>query len=736
MSLLQVTGLVKEYSEPQWFALRVPTDFGASRVAKIFLLCILFFFGSAVVIPAHASPSGDNASQGEHLFQTRNFDAAFEKFKAVQTDPYASPADLSLSRCRTGIIYSIRDDQKQARSFLELSLSSNSLSESVSPLCFYALLQIYVLDKSYSDARSLMQRFPNPLFPAQYKSRVYALGIEVGRQLKDLEFELSQLDKLSRLMERSQIDFVDLKILGDWKMTQEQVRQRLGEARKAAVPATPVPTSAPVVAETKEPSSAISEETPKPAENSSSVKDPSLWNSSAGKPEGESRDALSPLRAFREGRIDAAARDLSELISSKAGLAQWSAQIPYDLMRERADSLSKDDPRHMRMGVILPRGAGMFVRLQLRALKGIAAFLNSRAARGVDYQVFVKTVPNDSGASEKAAVELILKDKVHAIIGPFHGAQVVGAASAASFFGVPIYALGPVTSSQEYDSAFVVRMGTLAQSQARAQVQLLKRQNRKTVAVLSPADGYGVEMVKAFEAACKVEGLQVQRVEYVDEFLEIFQEPVKSLLGPQDGKNRGPEYWKLVADARKKAAQEKRKFDPTSIKAPAFVPFNALFVPDSLDRVRLIANTFAFFDARTIRFLGDRTWQEAGGRQSVADQFLNGARVPVPKSGAFLAYLRRELSAGESVLDIERQAFDSLLLARTAQYKSAGNNPARIAAALQDKDFSADGASKYGAVDESGEPMIQFEISQYHNGIVLSPNSVSAEESNPEESGE
>lgn len=152
------------------------------------------------------------------------------------------------------------------------------------------------------------------------------------------------------------------------------------------------------------------------------------------------------------------------------------------------------------------------------------------------------------------------------------------------------------------------------------------------------------------------------------------------------------------------------------------MPFNALFVPDSLDRVRLIANTFAFFDARTIRFLGDRTWQEAGGRQSVADQFLNGARVPVPKSGSFLPFLRRELSAGESVLDIERQAFDSFLLARTAHYKSGGNNPAKLVLAMQEKDFAADGASKYGHLEESGEPQIQFEISQYYNGSVLSPN--------------
>ncbi|MEY3901152.1 MAG: hypothetical protein RL189_458 [Pseudomonadota bacterium] len=668
--------------------------------------------------------SAEAAAQAEHLFQTRNFDTAFEKFRDIQSNPYTAPADLALSRCRIGIIYSIRDDQKQARYNLELSLSSNSLNPSVLPLCYYALAQIYVMDKSYADARSLMQKYPDPVFPAQYKARVYALGVEVAKKLNDLEFEISQLERLARVMEIGGIRKVELKILGDWSITLAEVKQRLGETNKAATAPAAEPAKPAIIAEQPSIPANTANAAQQPARDESATRSPSN-SSTAVDPRGSSpafKDLLSSLRALREGQFQIAETEAREARVESTSSRALAVQLPFEQIRERADSLLKDDPRHMRFGLILPTGSGTYARLQLRALKGVAAFLNSRAARDVDYQVFVKTVSNDSGASERAALDLILKDKVHALIGPFHGAQLAGAATSASFFGVPLYALGPVTSAREYDPNFIIRMGTLAQSQARAQVQFLKRQNRKTVAIMSPTDGYGVEMAKAFEAVCKNEGLQIQRVEFVDESTEIFQEPVKSLLGPQDGKNRGAEYWRLVAEAKKKAAQEKRKFDPSTIKAPANVPFSALFVPDSLDRVRLIANTFAFFDARSVRFLGDRTWQEAGGKQSIADQFLNGARVPVPTSGAFLPFLRRELSAGDSVLDIERQAFDSLLLARTAQYKAGGNNPAKLAMAMQAQDFSADGASKYGPVDVSGEPSIQFEITQYYNGSVLSPN--------------
>lgn len=692
--------------------------------------CAAVSFSSAHT--AFANASADAVAQAEHLFQTRSFDSAFEKFKSIQADAYASPADLALSRCRLGIIYSIRDEQKQARNHLELSLSSNALQAPFVPLCYYALVQIYVMDKSFSEARSLMQRYPDPVFPAQYKARVFAIGVEVARQLKDLESEVAYLERLARVMERAGLDKVDLKILGDWSISLADIKKRLGEAQKPASEPTPVAQqSAP--AEKLEDKSAVPVNTAKAPEiteaapsSTLSIKASTPAASSQVQSEVQngplSRDILSALRAMRDGQLDVAASEAREPKPTLTSEKLLAGHLQLEQVRERAENLLKDDPRHMRIGLILPRGTGTIARLQLRALKGVSAFLNSRAVKDVDYQVFVRTVANDSGASEQAAVELILKDKVHAIVGPFHGAQTAGALTTAAFLGVPLYALGPATAAREFDSNFNIRMGTLANSQARAQVEFLKQQNRKSVAILSPTDGYGVEMSKAFEAVCKAEGLQIQRIEFVDEYADVFQEPVKALLGPQDGKNRGPEYAKLVAEARKKAAQEKRKFDPSAIKAPANVPFSALFVPDSLDRARLVANTFAFFDARNVRYLGDRTWQEAGGRQSIADQFLNGARVPVAKAGAFLPFLRRELAAGESVLDIERQAFDSLLLTRTAHYKAGGNNPAKLARALQAADFLADGAGKYGPVDASGEPSLQFDISQYHNGSVLSPN--------------
>lgn len=480
----------------QWFGLLARINKLLSRLAGCSLkaLFLILLIGSMPI--AAASSSQDALSQGEHQFQIRNFDAAFIKFKEVQANPEANASDLSLARCRLGIIYSIRDDQKQARSFLELAVSSNSLPESVSPLCFYALVQIYVIDKSYAEARDLIKKYPDPAFPALYKARVFALGSEVGRQLKDIPFEISQLEKLSRVMDIASISKVELKILGDWAVTKADVKQRLGEASKPKADPVPVqvsPTPSPEVAASPSPEAALIAK----AEEKLSTQ-----NSSS--PNLESRDGqqdlFSAFKHFRTGHLQGAASDLRELTGPL--LTKMNPELQVEAIKERAETLMKDDPRKMRVGLILPLGSGVFARLQLRAMKGLSAFLNSKAAKDVDYQVFVKTVSNDAGAAEEAASDLILKEKVHLIVGPFHGGQVIGAATVASFYGVPVFTLGPVTYAQEYDPAFVLRMGTLAVSQARPQVEYLKQKNRKIVAVMSPSDGYGVEMTRAFEAVC------------------------------------------------------------------------------------------------------------------------------------------------------------------------------------------------------------------------------------------
>jgi len=100
-------------------------------------------------------------------------------------------------------------------------------------------------------------------------------------------------------------------------------------------------------------------------------------------------DLFGPFKQMRAGHLETV---LAQLQSSNAQMLQRIyPNIPLDAIKDRADQLLKDDPRQVRIGLLLPVGGGVFSRLQLRALKGVSAFLKSRAAREVDYQIFVKT---------------------------------------------------------------------------------------------------------------------------------------------------------------------------------------------------------------------------------------------------------------------------------------------------------------------------------------------------------
>jgi len=260
-------------------------------------------------------------------------------------------------------------------------------------------------------------------------------------------------------------------------------------------------------------------------------------------------------------------------------------------------------------------------------------------------------------------------------------------------------------------------MGVLARSQAEAHVRHLQDDVRfETAGVLAPNDSYGYEMAGAFVHVAKRRQFALDRVTYFDVTKDVFQDPVLAALGPQDAESRRDEFKVLEKELKKKAAGEKRKYDPNDIKLPARVAFDALYVPDVLSRAKIIATTFAFNEAKNVRFLGDRTWPETPSRASLADQFLNGSRAPQLSTGSFLSYLRRETNTPEGPLDLERQTFDSLILVRQAQFKASGNNGAKLMNAMRAPDFSVEGTAAYGAIDEKGEPFARMTLFGYKNG--------------------
>jgi hypothetical protein len=240
-------------------------------------------------------------------------------------------------------------------------------------------------------------------------------------------------------------------------------------------------------------------------------------------------------------------------------------------------------------------------------------------------------------------------------------------------------------------------------------------------AILAPNDPYGFEAASQFANVAREASLPVQLVRHYSASSDVFKEDVNAVVGPQDTEARAEELEQQIELAREKAKKEKKHFDPKKVMLAPILPFDVLLVPDSLSRVKVIASTFAFFGSPHVKILGDRQWADsATGRSSLADPFMNGARVPVPLDGDFLSFLRKDLGSPAAYLDLERQVFDALVLLRTAQFRAGGTSGGKMLRAMHDKDWSARGTMVFGPVDDTGEPSVKFSIMNYQSGKITS----------------
>ncbi len=692
--------MAKECCVPQWFAWRHPTKDRSflnfpNKYLK-FLACLLGFYFSLHQFYLHAQSSPLDAA--EELFSKGQNDLALKKFEEVAKNPFGTSRDLSFARCRIGVIESINGDFETSRKNLENSLSSGALIKKHVSLCFYALLQIYVIQEANIEARTLLKKYPDPIFTPIYLARIWALGAEVGRRLQDSRTEVVYLQKLLALLEGQKLREVDLKILGDRKVTLAEVKSRLGVENKS-ISEEPVKHS-----EKKQPQTTAS-----PAAVASNHISSSVFSSASNS------DDWDAIKALSSGDSKTAA----PLFAKIKSLNSFGISIPIEKINARLQSLNSDKPRMMRVGILLPWGP-QFTKYKHRILRAVSAFSGSPAAQDVSFSYFIRGIGSDVGAAEQGALSLILEEKVHIILGPISGHQTMGALNSAQLFGVPLFALGPVSFSPEIFTKNIVRMGVLAKSQAHLLVPHLQNDlGFKNVAILAANDAYGAEMAGAFNAVCQESNFAVEQMRYYDVNQQVFQDTVQSVLGAQDFESRKDEFDASAKILRKKAESEKRKFDPREVKLSAKIRFDAIFIPESLPKMKYIASTMAFNEARNIRYIGDRTWSDGLGKVSIVDQFLNGARVPILSSGSFLSYLQTELETYEGSLDLERQTFDALILVRQAQYRASGNNSQKMIAALHSSDFSAEGSSVYGPVDSQGEPKAKMTLSNYKNGKLV-----------------
>jgi len=278
------------------------------------------------------------------------------------------------------------------------------------------------------------------------------------------------------------------------------------------------------------------------------------------------------------------------------------------------------------IGVVLPL-SGNFAAFGQEALLGILL-----AAGTFDAQVPVELRPHirievrDSGGSPglaSAAVrELAQTEDVEAIIGPLLAKECEAAAVTAEIQGVPLLAL---TARKEVasDRSYVFRLRTMPSDEVAMLADYATRElGAQRFGILYPRDAYGTGVSSLFWDAVEQRGGQVVAVAAYEPDAVDFGDAIRRLVGYElltpDEKVRIAQREKVIQSARRLPPEQalavreeaRAMLGPDGEPLPPIVDFEALFIPESHEKVALIAPQLAFHEATGATLLGTDAWND------------------------------------------------------------------------------------------------------------------------------
>lgn len=352
----------------------------------------------------------------------------------------------------------------------------------------------------------------------------------------------------------------------------------------------------------------------------------------------------------------------------------FAAEAAY--AKRRAESGMAPVPR--RVAVLLP-ATGSYA-IPGESLRAAIELGNRKAGSPLDL-VFLDTA-GSADQCVKVLEEAALRKGASVILGPLLKEEALKCAPVAQAIHVPMITF---TSSEEVLAAGdqVYRAFPSTEQQVEALLaETYDVRGVKRYAILHPTTPFGENAARVFTDAVTKRGGTVTARQSYDPAAKDFRAPVK-LLGKKDYKARASEYARLRRDA------EDAKQDPDKVVLPPIIEFDALFIPDSYQRVALIASALAFEEFPVGRFrphredtpiplLGLSAWNNddlarRGGSYVMDSIFVDAfdARSKDPAVAAFLDAWE-ELGKGDATV-VEAVGYDTTRLVAAAV--AAGGDP-------------------------------------------------------------
>jgi branched-chain amino acid transport system substrate-binding protein len=212
-------------------------------------------------------------------------------------------------------------------------------------------------------------------------------------------------------------------------------------------------------------------------------------------------------------------------------------------------------------------------------------------------KIIVRDSQGDASGAAKAIEDLVTQDRAIAIVGPMFRVEATPAGEKAQDLAVPLIAL---TGDREVTNAgaYVFRAGLSVEEEIDALVaHAIDVLRLKRIAILHPRIEYGQRMVDLFRARVEERGAAIYAVESYGEEDTTFTEQMRRLV-QRDAPGKRRDYHEALAkckearDSYRKARCEREARE----NLPPIVEFDALFIPDTHERIALIAPAVAAED--------------------------------------------------------------------------------------------------------------------------------------------
>ena len=273
-----------------------------------------------------------------------------------------------------------------------------------------------------------------------------------------------------------------------------------------------------------------------------------------------------------------------------------------------------------RIGCLLPL-SGPFGIYGQEVLKGIELGMDifSSTGEGSDLEVVLKDTQGDPQRAAILLEALVREDHVIAAIGPLRSQCAEAVVPVAEALEVPL-----ITLCQKQDitekGRMIFRNFMTPTREIESLVHVaMDRLSLKRFAIMYPDNHYGRFYMKLFWDKVEELGGEIRAAESYDPKQTDFAEQIKRMVG-----RYYPRPDEVVERIRltRLPLEEESELDPT--ENDPIVDFEAVFIPDSAERVAMIAPQLVYHDVLDIWLLGTSVWQSPR-LIPLAGDYLQGA---------------------------------------------------------------------------------------------------------------